>query len=240
MDGRGVHRMDNMERVKEHFEGEAEQYDAIIRKLIPYYSRMVEAVVNTLPFDNSAEITVLDLGCGTGTVARAVKDRFPGARLACLDIAENMLHIARGKLANAPETAYICCDFNQFAFDRQYDAVVSSLALHHLATDADKLSFYKKIYAGLKNGGVLVNADVVLASTDILQRRYMEQWKQFMLESVPLDEVEGKWIPNYHAEDRPVSLLQHFDMLHQAGFDTMDVVWKYYNFAVYMAVKKES
>lgn len=229
--------MNRLDRIKNHFEEEAEQYDGIIKRLIPYYHQMVEAVVLTLPFSNSSDIDVLDLGCGTGTVSRAVKDAYPNASLTCLDIAENMLQMARMKLADAAETVYIKSDFYDFIFSKQYDAIVSSLALHHLATKDDKLDFYKKIYAGLKPGGVFVNADVVLASTDIHQQRYMEQWKNYMLKQVQIDEVENKWIPNYYAEDRPSSMADHIEMLKEAGFGTVDIIWKYYNFAVYMAIK---
>jgi tRNA (cmo5U34)-methyltransferase len=65
----------------------------------------------------------------------------------------------------------------------------------------------------------------------------MEQWKKFMCMNVTLDEVEEKWIPTYYEEDRPATMMDHFEMLKDAGFRTMDVIWKYYNFAVYMAVK---
>ena len=41
--------MERMEKIKKHFEEEAEQYDGIIKNLIPYYHQMVEAIVNTLP-----------------------------------------------------------------------------------------------------------------------------------------------------------------------------------------------
>ncbi len=229
--------MDRMDEVKNHFEEEAELYDGIIKNLIPYYRQMIEALVNAMPFNASEGIEVIDLGCGTGTISRAVKDAYPKARLTCVDISENMLKIAAAKLREVSDAALICRNFYDFSFDKKYDVVVSSLALHHLVTKQDKYEFYRKIYSCLNNGGVFINADVVLASTDALQDRYMAQWKMFMCENVSLDEVDNKWIPTYYKEDRPVSMMDHFEMLKGVGFEVMDVVWKYYNFAVYMAVK---
>ncbi|TCW60027.1 methyltransferase type 12 [Treponema sp. J25] len=226
-----------MDRVKKHFEEEAAQYDGIIKNLIPYYHKMVEALVNTLPFDPSLEIQVIDLGCGTGTISRAVKDAYPNAKLTCVDISEKMLKVAAGKLSEVSDAIFIKKNFYDFNFDKNYDAVVSSLALHHLETKEDKLEFYRKIYSCLNDGGIFVNADVVLASTEALQQCYMTQWKNFMLRNVPKDEVDSKWIPAYYEEDRPVSMIEHFEMLKDSGFKIMDVVWKYYNFAVYMAIK---
>jgi tRNA (cmo5U34)-methyltransferase len=228
---------DKMEKVRNHFEEEAGQYDGIIKNLIPHYSQMVEALVKALNFDPSEIFELIDLGCGTGTVSRAVKDVYPMAKITCLDISEKMLKMASGKLSDVHDAIYIKSDFYDYEFDKKYDVVVSSLALHHLVTKEDKLDFYKKIYKCLNSGGVFVNADVVLASTDTLQERYMEQWKKFMCMNVTLDEVEEKWIPTYYEEDRPATMMDHFEMLKDAGFRTMDIIWKYYNFAVYMAVK---
>ena len=145
--------------------------------------------------------------------------------------------MAKAKLSEAPDTEYILSDFNGFEFPKKYNAVVSSLSLHHLETDREKLGFYKKIYSCLKEGGVFVNADVVLGSTDALQELYMDKWRSFMYGSVGRDETEGKWIPKYYEEDRRVSLTEHLKMLKEAGFTAIDVVWKYYNYAVYTAVK---
>jgi tRNA (cmo5U34)-methyltransferase len=229
--------MSDMKKIKDHFEEEAKEYDGIIKSLIPYYSEMVEAIINTLSFLSSEAFEVIDLGCGTGTVSRAVINAYPKARITCVDISEKMLQIAGAKLSDVHDAVYVNSDFYEFDFNKSFDAAVSSLALHHMVTKQDKLDFYKKIYSGLNDGGVFINADVVLASTDVLQKRYMEKWVDFMLMNVPKEEVEGKWIPAHYEEDRPVSMTEHFEMLNEAGFKTIDVVWKYYNFAVYMAIK---
>ena len=229
--------MNNMDKIKKHFEEEAAQYDGTIKNLIPRYHQMVEALVNALTFNRSDEIEVIDLGCGTGTIARTVKNAYPKAKITCLDMSANMLKIAGGKLIDATDTKYINSNFYEFDFDKKYDAVVSSLALHHLVTYDDKLNFYKKIYSALNPNGVFINLDVVLASTDKLQEEFMKQWKGFMCENIPESEVENKWIPSYFEEDRPISMMEHFKMLEDAGFETMDVVMKHYNFAVYIAIK---
>lgn len=229
--------MERMESVKRHFEQEAKEYDGIIRKLIPYYPQMVEALVNALPFDSGDRIRVIDLGCGTGTVARAVRDAYPEASLTCLDIAQGMLDMARHKLADVPGVDYINANFSSFDFEERYDAAVSSLALHHLETREEKLGFYRKIYSGLNAGGVFVNADVVLASTERLQDTYMEMWKRFMYQNAGKEETDNVWIQKYYSEDRPAPLTEHFAMLAEAGFSCADVVWKYYNYAVYIAFK---
>ena len=55
---------------------------------------------------------------------------------------------------------------------------------------------------------------------------------------VPKDEIEHKWIPNYEAKDRPAKLMDQLKWMEEIGFVDVDVVWKYYNFAVYGGVRR--
>ncbi len=228
-----------MDKIKMHFEEEAGEFDQIILKLIPYYREMISALITAIPFEASAKIKVIDLGCGTGSIAKKVKETYPNAQVTCVDIAENMIETAKKKLSAYSDVRYQVSDFYQFHFSDTYDAVISSLALHHLLTDGDKQDFYSKIFKALSPGGIFYNADVVLASSSRLQDAYMRQWKEFMGRSVSQQEIEEKWIPTYKEEDRPARLMDQLVWLDEIGFVDTDVVWKFYNFAVYGGAKSE-
>lgn len=227
-----------MDKVKGHFEDEAREYDGIIQRLIPFYNEMLEALIGAIPFGKYDKFKVVDLGCGTGTISAQIKRAFPNAQILCLDLAENMIRIAQAKLAGYEDIVFAVGDFNEYDFEGSYDVIVSSLALHHLGTDKAKISFYKKLFNRLSSGGVFYNADVVLASNERMQAAYMEKWKAYMRRSVPADEVERVWIAKYYEEDRPAPLMKQMDWLHKAGFKETDVIWKYYNFAVYGGMKR--
>lgn len=230
--------MNNMERVIDHFQEEAARFDGIIIQLIPYYRQMLEALVLAIPFPKSESIRVLDLGCGTGTIAHQIKTEFPNAKITCLDIAANMIEVAKSKLSQHGDVEYRVGDFSDFEFDQSYDVIVSSLALHHLADDPAKTGVYRKIFQGLTNGGVFYNADVVLGSNDYLQAVNMQKWTEYMNRAVPMAEIENKWLATYREEDRPARLMNQLEWLTEIGFKDVDVLWKYYNFAVYGGVKK--
>ncbi len=223
------------ERIKNHFEEEAALYDVTIRKLIPRYGEMLEALTSVISFGRESTFEAIDLGCGTGTLSKVVQEAFPGAKITCVDISGNMLEIARHKLGG--EVRCIEADLNDFDFPRQYDLVVSSLALHHLETDGDKLAFYRKIHSALDAGGMFVLADIVLAEDDFTQSVYMAKWREFIAQSVPAEEIDRVWMPSYYAEDRPARLAAHLGMLAECGFEGIDVVYKYYNYAVIAAKK---
>lgn len=226
-----------MDKIRRHFESEARQFDRIILKLIPHYAEMFRALTAAIPFETRDAIRVLDLGCGTGTTARHILEKFPLAQVTCVDFAENMVKAARSKLSAYPNVRYVVKDFREFAWDTSYHVVVSSLALHHLVTDADKKTFYRQVYEGLKPGGCFYNADLVLASSAHLQEAYLAKWKAYMKKGVPEEEIEKKWLPKYREEDHPAALFDQLEWLKKIGFKAIDVLWKYYNFAVYGGVK---
>lgn len=222
-----------MEHIKKHFNDEAEIYDANIRNLIPYYSQMVEALISSLPFNSNESIEVIDLGCGTGTISKAIKDNFINASITCLDIAENMLDVAAKKLAGYENISFVHGNLETYKFEKNYDLIISSLALHHLKSNEEKYGFYLKCYESLKPNGCFFNADVVLAASESLQKVYMGKWIEYMRKNVSEDEVQNTWLPTYYNEDCPVKLSDHIEWMKAIGFEEIDIIWKYYNYAVY-------
>ncbi|MBN1384196.1 MAG: class I SAM-dependent methyltransferase [Elusimicrobia bacterium] len=227
-----------MDKIKEHFEQEAHEFDKIILRLIPYYPQMLDALVTSIPFPENKKIKVIDLGCGTGTVSKKVKEKYPSSRIHCIDIAKNMIEIAKHKLSNYPDITYENADLSKYSFTNSYDVVLSSLTLHHLVTDDDKINFYTKIYHALNSNGIFYNADNVIGSNEPIQENNMIHWKEFMQKTVSVEEIEKKWIRKYNEEDRPAKLINQLNWLKDIGFVNIDVIWKYYNFAVYGGLKK--
>ncbi len=226
-----------MNQVKEHFEAEAHEFDQIMLKLIPYYPAMIDALVSAVPFESDRSIRVLDVGSGTGNITERVLRRFPSARGTCLDFSEKMIAISRHKLRAFPNVNFAVGDCREFAWPERYDAIVSSLALHHLETDIERTTFHSRAFAALNPGGCFWNADVIVAESESMQSTFLEKWKEFMRRSVSEQEIDEVWLRRYREEDHPVRLSSHLGWLKDAGFRDVDVIWKYYNFAVYGGVK---
>lgn len=229
-----------MDQVKQHFEEEAHKFDRIIQQLIPYYDEMLQALMAAIPFERDSSIQVLDLGCGTGTLAQHILNAFPQAHVTCLDFSEQMIGMAQAKLAGFHRVNYLVQDFRDYKPATSYHAIVSSLALHHLVTDDEKQAFYRKIYESVQPGGCFYNADVVLGASAHLQSAYLKRWKTFMQRQISENEVENVWLRKYSEEDRPAQLVEQLTWLTEIGYRNVDILWKYYNFAVYGGVKSGS
>jgi ubiquinone/menaquinone biosynthesis C-methylase UbiE len=103
---------------------------------------------------------VLDLGCGTGTLALWVKETVEGARVAGVDGDEKVLSVARRK---ALRSGFKPRFDRGLAFslpyqDGSFDRVLSSLFFHHLSRE-DKLWALQETFRVLRPGGELHVAD---------------------------------------------------------------------------------
>ncbi|MFH2069215.1 MAG: class I SAM-dependent methyltransferase [Candidatus Omnitrophota bacterium] len=223
--------------VKEHFNSEAGEFDSIITDRVPFYGLFIGALVNVLPFRKDEAIRVADLGCGTGAVARRVKERFPEAEITCVDFSPEMLSSARKELIGYTKILYHAGDVREFEF-KDYHAVLSSLCLHHIGSKKEKRNFFRKVREGLLLGGVFYIYDVITASSNILQDVYLREWKRSMSEKLSPPDVE-ETLHKYREEDRPFALMDELRWLEEAGFKDVDVICKFYNGAVYGGVKRD-
>src|SRR5689334_21122945 len=80
---------------------------------------------------------VLDIGCGTGTLAIAIKQRFPAAEITGLDPDPKALARARRKAERAGAAVRFEQGFaGELPFaDSSFDRVLSSFMFHHLPAD---------------------------------------------------------------------------------------------------------
>ncbi len=103
---------------------------------------------------------VLDLACGTGTLAIRIKQSCPGASVTGLDGDASILAIATRKAqrANADVRFDHGLSYRLPYPDHQFDCVVSSLFFHHLSWK-DKQRTARELFRVIRPGGELHVAD---------------------------------------------------------------------------------
>ena len=104
--------------------------------------------------------TVLDVGCGTGTLLQSIAASAPGARVTGLDADPAVLRIARRKLAESDTPCeWIRGQSTKMDLpDATFDHVVSSLFCHHLRP-GDKQATIAEIFRVLRPRGSIHIAD---------------------------------------------------------------------------------
>jgi trans-aconitate methyltransferase len=215
-----------------HLGIELAEYDARIRTFIPGYESLLTAAAEALAATvGSRRPLVVDLGIGTGALAAACARQVPGARIAGIDEDPGMLEAARARLG-ARLTAGVHDSFERAAIPR-CDAVVASLALHHIPTPARRLRLFRRIRASLRPRGVLVSADCHPASDARLAAAGRAAWVAH-LERTYVAAVARGYLRTWAREDHYAALGDELDALRRAGF-SVDVPFRSGAFAVIAA-----
>ena len=112
--------------VRRSFDRAARGYDEAAVLQAEVRARLLER----LDYVNLEPEVILDVGCGTGHSSRALKDRFPGARIIALDLAEGMLAETAKRQSWRRRFARVCGDVTRLPLaDASIDLAFSNLTL---------------------------------------------------------------------------------------------------------------
>ena len=108
---------------------------------------------------------ILDVGCGTGTLALLIKERYSQIEVVGIDPDPQILAIARRKAARSgAEVRFDVGYGDRLPYpDASFDRVTSSLVFHHLRRETKRAAL-GEAYRVLRPGGELHIADIGRAS----------------------------------------------------------------------------
>lgn len=136
------------------------RYDVLVSALLAGRGRRVRTTIaqtiGLAPGQN-----VLDVGCGTGTLALHLAGRVgPGGSVAGVDASPEMINAARAKAVRKKVDArFMVAAAQALPFeDETLDAVTTSLTIHHLP-EADRLLAVREMLRVLRPGGQLLIAE---------------------------------------------------------------------------------
>ena len=212
-------------------------YDARIRGLIPLYDELLAEAARGLAYARRPVRQIVDLGIGTGALARACLHVVPRARVWGIDVDAAMTMVARRRLGRQAGRVEIASGSFMDAALPRADAVVATYSLHHIKRRADKQRFYRRCHRALRPGGVLVSGDCFPASTPRGQARDLDVWMTHLTRTFGTRAKARRVYESWADEDVYVPLAEEIAMLERAGF-TVDVPWRRSPFAVIVGVRR--
>jgi trans-aconitate methyltransferase len=207
------------------------EYDAVIRTLIPHYADLIEEAAMAVDRVARRRPAIVDLGTGSGALAARVLKARTGARMIGIDEDGGMLRMAKRRLRG--RIATIRQDFETVAIPR-CDVITASFALHHIGTGRRKAAMYSRCFAALRPRGALVIADCCLASTERLRTVHKASWLEHLQQNYSKKKAEA-FLRAWAKEDVYFTLKRETELLREAGFE-VDVVWRKDSFAVLVAL----
>ena len=189
----------NAEKNREFFNYKVDEYDLSHEE----FMETKKELTNNLPDGVSK---VLDLGAGTGLELIEFYKRFKDAKVTAIDVSEKMLERLKQR-DFGDKVEIICGSFFDVDFGKNYDAVISTSALHHFLKE-DKFVIYKKVFDSLKDGGIFLNNDKIVNSNE---------------EEQEMIEFYNNNINNKPHIDTPLSIEHEIEILEKAGFKDVTV-----------------
>jgi len=168
---------------------------------------------------------ILDLGTGDGRLMALVRLHRPEAEGVALDFSEPMLEQARKRFAQDKHIAIVKHDFSFPVTTEKFgsfDAVVSSLAIHHL-THPRKKQLYTEIFYLLNPKGVFCNLEHVSSPTRNLHLNFLA--------------FTGLTPETEDPSNKLLDVETQLKWLRQIGFVDVDCYWKWLELALLVGFK---
>jgi tRNA (cmo5U34)-methyltransferase len=164
---------------------------------------------------------ILDLGSGGGRLLALVKAARPHAQFVGLDFSPTMLDALRKLFAGESGVTIVAHNLDDpLPAMGQFDVVISSLAIHHVA-HARKRALYAEIFATLGPRGVFCNLEHMASSTLHLHAEF--------LRAIACDEEDPS--------NKLLALETQLAWLREIGFADVDCHWKWREMALLAGTK---
>lgn len=228
------------EAVRNAFNTDAQICDRSRRQMVPCFDELYGTAADLIPFPKDRAFDVLDLGAGTGVLSQFIAAKFSHAKILLADIAPEMLKLAQERFAREGDGVnsrlrYLLLDHGQEPIPGSFGAIVSGLSIHHLEHD-EKRALFTRIYAALREGGIFINAEVILGESDDIERSANAEWMHAARDAGASESDLAAAIER-QKHDRCATLDAQMNWLRDVGFREVSAAYRNLIFAVYSGRK---
>jgi tRNA (cmo5U34)-methyltransferase len=218
----------------------ASVFDDMIRRSVPFYQEIIDRQVQLIVRHYRPGTRIYDLGCSNGNLGLALFGRMREApfEMIAVDNSVPMLDAYRARLVDMPGRDRIRLhqqDIRRVSIENASVAVLN-FTLQFL-TPSERGAVIRRIFDGLYPGAALLLCEKITHQDPALAQLQQELYFDFKRRN---DYSELEISQKREALEKvlvPETMEQHLRRLQQAGFASIDVWFKWFNFAAMIAVK---
>jgi tRNA (cmo5U34)-methyltransferase len=215
-------------------------FDDMLRRSIPAYETMRRLVFEVGVRFVSERSVIVDLGCSHGEALAPFVDTFGGtARYVGVEVSSPMLETCRARFQS--EIAAGTLQLLDLDLRDGYPDIDASLTLSVLTLQFTPLEhrtrIVQNVYDHTVDGGAFVMVEKVLGSSARMDRLVTDVHHELKrTNGYSQEEIDRKRL-SLDGVLVPVAAEWNEDLLRHAGFRDVECLWRYLNFAAWLAVK---
>ena len=155
------------------------EYDKQIKRTLPFYEEMLQQLVNFVRVLDLQSLKWLDVGCGTGKMAKTALDNFEIEKMVCVDVEKEMLERAE-RFCDNDNVEFLQCDVKELPYREMFD-VVTAVQVNHYFKKEERITAIKNCYNALEENGVYISFENFAPDSEDGTKLYLERWKQFQV-----------------------------------------------------------
>ncbi|MDB4257413.1 carboxy-S-adenosyl-L-methionine synthase CmoA [Arcobacteraceae bacterium] len=226
--------------IKKQFEFDedvASVFDDMLSRSVPHYQDMLNLTTSFALKYTRKNSTVYDLGCSTATtLINIAQNSNESLNLIGIDTSTAMIKRAQQKSkAYGVDIHFIEDDIFNIEFEPS-NVIISNYTLQFIRP-MQREKLIKKIYDSLEEDSVFIFSEKVITDNKILNKQFIDEYYNFKKNqgysefeiSQKREALENVLIPYSYEENKKMILA--------AGFSNFDCIFKWVNFATFIAIK---
>lgn len=202
------------------------EYDKQIKKTLPFYEEMVQQIVDIVRLLDLQSLQWLDLGCGTGKMARTALGSFDIKKMVCIDVEKEMLEKAE-ILCTDEKVEFLQCDVRELPYQEMFDIVTAVQVNHYFVRD-ERIAAIKNCYEALKENGIYISFENFAPDSEEGAKLFLGRWRQFQIAHGRNEEEADSHIGRYGRDYFPLTIPEAIELLKDCGFRMVEILWVSY------------
>ncbi len=230
--------MNERDNATPHLSGD---YDAEVRRTIPCYDMIHDAVLDVVRATMPRPRLWLDTGCGTGTLVARAAAEFPFTMFMLADPSKEMLSAACCKLDGIPRERLIAaesCGSGELELpDGERPDVITAIQSHHYMDREGRERAVRRCADLLTDGGLFVTFENTRPFTERGIAAGKDRWARFQRGAGRTEEEAARHMERFDREYFPITVEEHLSLLRGCGFSAVELLWYSYLQAGFYCIK---
>jgi tRNA (cmo5U34)-methyltransferase len=215
----------------------ASVFDDMLNRSVPFYKENLNLQIKILKEFLKDNDKIIDLGCSTGNFLIELGKAKKNLQLIGIDNSEAMIKRAKQKAkAFGVDITFLQEDFLESNLDNA-KAIVANYTIQFIRP-LKREKLIKKIYSSLKKDGIFLMSEKLISENKKLNKIMIDIYYEYKKK---MGYSEFEIAQKREALENvliPYSMQENIDMLKEAGFKEIEVIFRWNNFATFLAFKK--